>query len=262
MNMELKAERNVENAVLSADEDLGDPRSWWTVECCPSKEKEEIGQCSVTSWKKAHVWSYISEDACRSYLKYHLMYSGSHNLAEPEAEEIALATIPQIQEETYEDRQQYRAILERSTSLQAAAEDKSKGQSKGKEWGKGQAKGKDKGKEWGKGQAKGKDKETASLKRDVAALTSSVTQLAKCVKLSSSSASSTDAPEPTVHIRLRDLELVSDCLGRASLACNHCETLCTKLAKQFENESKVIDKAKDVVKSLVAQHHVGSVRLL
>jgi len=256
MSFTLKEERNVETVLLSPDEDHGEPRSWWIVECCPSKDSDEIGQCSVTSWKKANVWSYISEDACRSYLKYHLMYSGSHHLAEQEAEEVALATQPQLREETYEDRQQYRASLERQH--QAAQEDKSKGQSKGKS----KDKGKDKGKEKGKGQAKDKDKETTSLKRDVAALTPLVQQLAKCVKQSSSSASSTDAPEPSVHIRLRDLELVSDCLTRASLACNHCESLCSKLAKQFENESKVIDKAKDVVKSLVTQHHVGSVHLL
>ena len=276
----MEALRNTESCVVPEGDDDGVDRVYWTVDRCPGNDDPTLGKCSAASWRKASVWSYESENAVKCYLKHHLMNSGSH-LAEEITANAWAETAP-IKEivETYDEREQYRKGLDKmysaSTAATAAASarpigmpaaigarpaaEDDEGDSMS---GKG-GKGKSKGKKGGKGKSADVAHQLRRTNEEVSHLKDNLQQLAKRVKRTvggGGSSSSSGDRDATVTIKLRDLHLVHDSLNRAHHAATQCESLCTKLAKQFETEAKVIDKAKDVVKSLCMQHE-GTVQLV
>ena len=110
-----------------------------------------VHKCSVegcTTWKNAAVWSWESEDACRSYYKHHLKHSTAEghswneNQAEFEAATVTIEDFEQTFAERQEEREQQRMRIEGQQAWQAAQDAKGK-DGKGED-GKGMG-GKDKG---------------------------------------------------------------------------------------------------------------------
>ena len=84
-------EKNNGSYYVDEEEDDGEPRPCWNVEACPpfaEARSAGCGRCSHQSWKKAAVWSYISEDKCRQYLMHHLKYAGAHRLDDDAVDEL------------------------------------------------------------------------------------------------------------------------------------------------------------------------------
>ena len=286
----LEVLKNQEQPFLRREDDDGQPRPHWYMEQCPCHDDGTMGMCSAQSWKKANVWSYASADHVRAYLKHHLMNSSCHGMDEWKAEAASKDFEILEGSETYEEREQYRLQLEQSQRHAAGAavppppapppetgHSRRQSSSKGKQASGAAAPRTPTGGPPESSQATTSklssaavalqqrvDKRTAD--KDLSMLRAEVGELSKSLRGAlpalaalpqagaSSSSSVVAAPPPgTVNIQLKDLELVGDCLTRASLACNQCEQLCTKLSKQFEREGAIIDKAKDVVKGLVAR---------
>ena len=59
-----------ENAWISAEDDDGEDRLFWR---CPSCPLSETCNKSRNSFKNAALWSYVSEEQCREYVKRHLL---------------------------------------------------------------------------------------------------------------------------------------------------------------------------------------------
>jgi hypothetical protein len=71
--MDLEPMKNEESCYQSEDENDGIDRRWWVATCCPG------ANCTKPSWKKAHCWSYDSEDRVKTNIMNHLMGSSVHN---------------------------------------------------------------------------------------------------------------------------------------------------------------------------------------
>ena len=101
--------RSVEKYPVDADDDKDHLmcRPVWTIAKCLFHSK-----CSKDSWKKHRPWSLESPMNCLSYLKYHLVNSGKHEMSEEAANEaIAEAWSSQsIEWDNYLDKWQDREM--------------------------------------------------------------------------------------------------------------------------------------------------------
>ena len=177
----------------------------------------------------------------------HLMASGSHSLDHNAAKKVVNQVTVSYWSETYQEREQYRQSLTKMYASHHSGEDDSQGKGKSNDKGKGEDKGK------GKDSKKELQKQLKRTSDDVAQLSQSVQQLVK-VQRGSAASSASAASSGSVTIAISDLELVHDSLNRASHACEQCENVCTKLAKQFSDEHKVLSKAKEILHGLVVKH--------
>ena len=95
--------KNDESFWVGRDVDDKKVRDWFQVDICPAPES-----CSAKCFKRACCWSYESRDKVLSYLKYHLIYQGNHNLSDAQAEELAYSAEITENLENYEERETYR----------------------------------------------------------------------------------------------------------------------------------------------------------
>jgi len=96
-------ERNVETFLVPEETDDQMPRTKYLIKECPHKEK-----CSADAFKRAAVWSYESEEKCKSYLAWHLNKSSLHYLPPTDATTEAAYAPVEIDIESFEDREEWR----------------------------------------------------------------------------------------------------------------------------------------------------------
>ena len=99
---------DADNAYVREEDDTGGSRVYHVCVQCPRHEK-----CSIQSFKRAAIWSYLDEDTCREKLVHHLMTSSLHYLSKDDATEVAKEAEFDVLEETEEDRAQYREAIDR-----------------------------------------------------------------------------------------------------------------------------------------------------
>ena len=113
--------------MIPVDDDDGADRFVWTIKECPFAHS-----CSSASWKKMMPWSIEDPHNCLHYLKYHLIYSGKHNMSEEQADdevkavwkEGSLAWSETI--DTHKDRMWYRQQIDQAQAEYPAARPKKK----------------------------------------------------------------------------------------------------------------------------------------
>ena len=106
---------------LPEAEDTGGDRLYWFCETCPLSH-----QCTPSSWKKAKIFSYVSEEACFEYLKKHLKHSSLHMCTEEEAlEHLSNCEIKEefeTEETRVQVREEYMAHEEKDAKKKRARE--------------------------------------------------------------------------------------------------------------------------------------------
>ena len=98
--------------VAEADDDHED-REFFRCFVCPLYE---TCKKSKMSFKNSCCFSYVDEQTCREYVRLHLLGAGIHkedNLTEDAANDLAQGADIVMSFETYEERQEYRAGLEK-----------------------------------------------------------------------------------------------------------------------------------------------------
>ena len=96
-----------DSAYVREEDDTGGSRVYHVCVQCPRHEK-----CSIQSFKRAAIWSYLDEDTCREKLIHHLMTSSLHYLSKDDATEVAKEAEFDVLEETEDDRAQYRRSID------------------------------------------------------------------------------------------------------------------------------------------------------
>ena len=98
---------------VDPDLDDGKDRIFWFCKNCP-----KASECSPASWKRASVISQNFETMV-GRLRRHLMNSEHHLCLEEEAEDLASQIFPDCYTETKEDRDAYRAEMEKKEQKEA-----------------------------------------------------------------------------------------------------------------------------------------------
>ena len=118
-----------ETYFLSRDKDGDDlVRVRWYINVCQCKSA-----CTVASFRKAQVWSFVDEDTCRALLYNHLVNPSHHNVSHDAAFDYAIAAEAFTEEDYYSAREDCRRQLETSYANDKAVKGKGNdGDCKGK----------------------------------------------------------------------------------------------------------------------------------
>ena len=71
---------DADNAYVREEDDTGGSRVYHVCATCPRHEN-----CSIQSFKRAAIWSYVDEDTAREKLIHHLTTSSLHYLSKEDA---------------------------------------------------------------------------------------------------------------------------------------------------------------------------------
>ena len=101
-DFQIVVRENKEDRIIKAA-NTGEDMFYWRVIECPLKD-----DCNAAAWKKGKVWSWQSEEACRSYVAGHLNRSGKHQLNESDAVYQAMFGAVAREISTFEEREKER----------------------------------------------------------------------------------------------------------------------------------------------------------
>lgn len=257
---DLQPEKNEESCFVSAEDDDGIDRLWWSADACPAKES-----CTRQGWKRAACWSYESEAQVQKYVLKHLMDSGLHAMEEETAQVLAASTDISQNVESSRERSQYRKQCEQFS------EPKKRSRSP-------KARGKGKHKNKGHGSSN-MNSSMSELNENVKALAAALTGQAGQTRQSGGMPSSSKAqPVDIISLRQaaaaapvagsgagsasgaqisrRDLLMLQSSLSRAVFSAASGHSLLTQLGQQFQTESAVLSHAKSVVDDILANSSV------
>ena len=244
----------MDSGFVPSDDDTGEDRMYWRVKYCPCHE-----ECSKNSWSKVSSWSYASLEQVVSNVKEHIVnsdlhkYRWSHDGDEAIDKKLDECDV-EFLTETSDERARYRSQIKRVQSQPQ------------------KGKGKD-----GKDKDRDKDKRHAEvdrLKTEVKRLKTAIGDQGDSAARASASTAPIGAIVPhgqmaqaATGMNYAKVQLVKDSIDRAKHALAQSRRLlnqsavafqeraaaCTAAATQLDEESDVMNAAKELLTELAAQ---------